>query len=282
MPLRIQRGTLAPRPARGLDILHGDNATLQQRQLIFIPDARVDVTPAAVGLEFVQIAIPLGEGSVLSAWWLPSADTESAVVLYLHGNDGNLARELHRLQVLHSFRLPILAIDYRGYGRSSGPFPSEAQVYEDAVSAWTFLVQVQRIEPRRIIIYGHSLGAAIAVELGLRRGPACAVVLDSAFTSMTDMARREYRWIPVNLFLDQHFDVLLKIGWLEAPIVLVHGRADREVPFEMSERLYAAAQPPKRLLLIEGGGHEDAMEKAVEPLQRAIGELVHGCAARCQ
>ena len=79
MPLRIQRGTLAPRPARGLDILHGDNATLQQRQLIFIPDARVDVTPAAVGLEFVQVAIPLGEGSVISAWWLPPADTESAV-----------------------------------------------------------------------------------------------------------------------------------------------------------------------------------------------------------
>jgi uncharacterized protein len=249
-----------------------------QRQLIFIPDARVDVTPAAVGLEFVQVAIPLGEGSAITGWWLPSADTESAVVLYLHGNDGNISRELHRLQLLRGLGLPILEIDYRGYGRSSGPFPSEARVYEDAVSAWTFLVHVQGIEPRRIIIYGHSLGAAIAVELELRRGPACAVVLDSAFTSMTDMARREYPWIPVNLLLHQHFDVLLKIGRLKTPIVLVHGRADLEVPFEMSERLYAAAQAPKRLLLIDGGGHEDAMEKAVEPLQRAIGELAHGCA----
>ena len=248
-----------------------------QRQLIFIPDARVDVTPSAVGLQFVQVTIPLGEGSAITAWWLPSADT-SAVVLYLHGNDGNIGRELHRLQLLHGLGLPILAIDYRGYGQSSGPFPSEAQVYEDAVSAWTFLVHVQGIEPRRIIIYGHSLGAAIAVELELRRGPACAVVLDSAFTSMTDMARREYRWIPVNVLLHQHFDVLLKIGRLKAPIVLVHGRADREVPFEMSERLYAAAQAPKRLLLIDGAGHEDAMEKAFEPLQRAIGELAHGCA----
>jgi hypothetical protein len=249
-----------------------------QRQLIFIPEARVDLTPADVGLQFVEVPIPVGEGSAIAAWWLPSADAQSPVLLYLHGNDGNLARELHRLRVLHGYGLPILAIDYRGYGRSSGPFPSEAQVYDDALSAWSFLVHVQRIDPRRVVIHGHSLGAAIAVDLALRRGPACGVVLESAFTSMADMARLQYPWVPVDLILDQHFDVLHKIDRLGVPIVLVHGSADREVPFVMSERLYAAAHTPKRLVLVNGAGHEDAMEKAGEPLQRAIAELAHSCA----
>lgn len=249
-----------------------------QRQLIFIPEARIDLTPADVGLQFVEVAIPVAEGSTIAGWWLPSTDTPSAAVLYLHGNDGNLARELHRLQALHQYGLPILAIDYRGYGRSSGPFPSEAQVYNDAAAAWSFLVDVERIEPRAIVIYGHSLGAAIAAELALRRGPPCAVVLESAFTSVADVARREYPWIPVDLLLEQRFDVLQRIVRLDVPIVLVHGSADREIPVEMSERLYAATRAPKRLIRVEGAGHEDAMERAGQPLQQEMAKLAHGCA----
>jgi pimeloyl-ACP methyl ester carboxylesterase len=120
-----------------------------QRHLIFVPDAVVDRTPEDVGLAFDDVAIPLPDGSAIAAWWLPRGfvDPKSLVVLYLHGNDGNLARELGRLQALHAYGLPVLSIDYRGYGRSSGPFPSEAQVYDDAVSAWSYLVNVRRINP---------------------------------------------------------------------------------------------------------------------------------------
>lgn len=250
-----------------------------QRQLIFIPEASVDRTPADVGLEFLEVTIPVTKGSAIAAWWLPPhpADTKSTVMLYLHGNDGNLARELRRLQVLHGYGFPILAIDYRGYGRSTGPLPSEAQVYDDAVSAWTYLVHVRRIDPRRVVIYGHSLGAAVAAELALRRAPACGVVLDSAFTSMADIARLEYPWVPVDLLLDQSFDVLHKVRRLEVPIVLVHGSADREVPFVMSERLYDAAHADKRLVLVDGAGHDDALVKGGEPLQRAIAGLERSC-----
>jgi pimeloyl-ACP methyl ester carboxylesterase len=254
-----------------------------QRRLIFMPEALVDRTPADVGLEFVDIWIPAADGSTIAAWWLPqrsATGTKATAVLYLHGNDGNLARELHRLQALHGLGLPILAIDYRGYGRSGGPFPSEAQVYDDAVAAWSHLVRAKRIEPEKVIVYGHSLGAAVAVELALRRGPACGVVLESAFTSMADLARAEYPWIPVDLLLNQRFDVLRNIDRVQAPVLLVHGSADREVRPRMSERLYDAAHAPKRLLLVAGAGHEDAMPKGGEPMQRAVAELAGTCTLR--
>jgi pimeloyl-ACP methyl ester carboxylesterase len=251
-----------------------------QRQLIFVPNALVDRTPADVGLEFVDLDIAVAAGSWMAAWWLPSrsADSDSAVLLYLHGNDGNLAGEVQRLQALKRYELPILAIDYRGYGRSTGSFPSEAQVYDDAVAAWDRLVRVQGIAPRRIVIYGHSLGAAVALELALRRGPACGIVLESPFTSMADMARLEYPWIPGDLLLNQKFDVLRKIERLEPPVVLVHGTADRVVPFAMGARLYGAAHAPKRLVAVEGAGHEDAMPNGGEPLRRAIEALARQCA----
>ena len=250
-----------------------------QRQLIFVPEAAVDRTPADVGLQFVEIQVPVTEHSFIATWWLPHASTaaEHSTVLYLHGNDGNLARELGRLRLLHGYGFAVFAIDYRGFGRSSGPFPSEAQVYDDAVAAWNYLVDVQKIEPGRIVIYGHSLGAAVAAELALRRGAACAAVLESSFTSISDMAHLEYPWVPVDLLLDQHFDVLGNIARVKVPLVLVHGSADRRVPSVMSERLHAVAHAPKRVVLVDGGSHDDAVEKGVEAVRRAIAEVAPGC-----
>jgi len=220
----------------------------QQRALIFNPEAAVTHTPDEAGIAFRELAIPvLGDG-VLDAWWLPatSASPNAATVLYLRGNDGNLGREVARLAALHRQGLPILAVDYRGFGRSSGPAPSEARVYEDATEAWDYLVGEKGIAPRHLILYGHSLGAAVAVELALRRPTACAVVLESAFTSMADMARREYPLIPADWLLNQRFDTASKVARLELPIVLVHGVADEIVPVSMSRQLYGSARTIER------------------------------------
>ena len=254
----------------------------EQRQLIFLPQAVVPRTPADVGVEFREANIPVGERGAINAWWLPADSdlTAPAVLLYLRGNDGNLGQEVDRLRALHRHGLPILAIDYRGYGRSSGPPPSESQVYEDAMAAWDHLVRTQGIDPGRIVIYGHSLGGAVATELALRRGPACGVVLEAVFTSMSEMGQLEYPWIPVKWLLHERFDTLIKIGHLDLPMVFVHGTADDEVPHAMTERLYRAARGDKQLVLVKGAGHEEAMPAGGEPLIKAITNLGRACGRR--
>jgi fermentation-respiration switch protein FrsA (DUF1100 family) len=256
---------------------------VEQRSLIFLPDAVVRRTPADLGLAFREVSIPMQGGNAVSAWWLP-AEPESApttaVLLYLHGNDGNLGREADRLRSLHEYGFPVLAIDYRGYGRSGGPKPSESQVYEDATAAWDYLVGTRGVDPRRIVIYGHSLGGAVAVELALRRGPACGVVLEATFTSMSDMGRLAYPWLPVDRLLRERFDTLRKVSRLALPLLFVHGTADAEIPSAMSEKLYGAARGDKWLVLVPGAGHEEALPAGGVPLLEAVTRLGRMCGAR--
>ena len=250
-----------------------------QREIIFLPEPTALHPPAEIGTTYQSVRIPVGTAGFLAAWWLPSALPEAApaAVLYLHGNEGNLAREVDRLQALRRLELPILAIDYRGYGQSSGPPPSEAQLYEDAAAAWNYLTHVRGLEPTHLVIYGHSLGGAVAAELALRQPKACAIVLESTFTSMADMGRLRYPMFPIDWLLNQRFDTMQRVARLRQPIVLVHGTRDDIVPVGMGERLLAVAREPKRLLLVHSAGHEDALQNAGQPLHETIKQLVRQC-----
>jgi uncharacterized protein len=250
---------------------------LQQRTLIYEPEAATQRTPRDVGIEFQALDIRIPGSGNIHAWWLPATGRASVGVLYLHGNDGNLGRELDRLQVLHRLGVPILAIDYRGYGSSSGPTPSESRLYEDATAAWDYLVHRMGVEAGRVVLYGHSLGGAVAAELALRRPASCAVVLDSTFTTMSEMGRREYPWIPIDWLLSERFETQSKLGRLSLPILLVHGERDGLVPVAMMKRLYRAAQEPKQQIVVTGAGHENALQAGGEELLMAITQLVHGC-----
>lgn len=251
----------------------------RQREIIFLPTPTVLHTPAHIGATYQPLSIPVGADGFVAAWWLPAtlARSAPAAVLYLHGNEANLARELDRLDALRRLGLPILAIDYRGYGESSGPAPSESRVYDDAAAAWDYMIEVIGLDPGHVVIYGHSLGGAIAAELALRRPAACALVLESAFTSMADMARLHYPMFPVDWLLNQRFDTAQRVARLRQPIVFVHGTHDDIVPVGMSERLLAAAREPKRLLLVGNAGHEDALQRAGEELHEAVKQLVQQC-----
>ena len=251
----------------------------RQREIIFLPEPTVLHAPAEIGATYQSLSIPVGAAGFVAAWWLPSALAESApaAVLYLHGNEGNLAREVDRLQALRRLGLPILAIDYRGYGQSSGPAPSEAQLYEDATAAWNYLTHVRGLKPNHIVIYGHSLGGAVAAELALRQPVACAIVLESTFTSMADMGRLRYPMFPIDWLLNQRFDTVERVARLRQPIVLLHGARDDIVPAGMAERLLGAAREPKRLLLVHSAGHEDALQNAGQQLDETIKQLVQQC-----
>jgi uncharacterized protein len=248
----------------------------KQRELIFLPTRDVTRTPADVHLKYEDVRLPVsGENpTFLNGWWLQSADADAPLVLYLHGNDRNLGANVDRIAALYRLGFSVLAVDYRGYGKSEGVFPSESRVYDDAEAAWDYIVRERSVDPPRIFIYGHSLGGAVAIELALRRPEAGGVIAESTFTSMSDMAKIDYWMFPVDWLLNQRFDALGKSRTLRTPVLFIHGMADTEVPFTMSERLFAAAPGPKRLTLVPGAGHEDCASAGGALYTRAVLEFV--------
>jgi alpha-beta hydrolase superfamily lysophospholipase len=206
----------------------------------------------------------------IHAWWWPAGQNAPAL-LYLHGARWNLTGQMFRIEQLHEFGFSVLAIDYRGFGKSDseGDVPSEASVYEDAAVAWRRLTELAP-DPTPRFIYGHSLGGAIAIDLAAhlseaaekadKKAPANGLVVESSFTTLADMAREvTWSWVPVQLLLTQTFDSIDKIGHVRMPVLIAHGADDRFVPSRFSERLYEAAPEPKKLLLVNGGTHNNSM-----------------------
>jgi fermentation-respiration switch protein FrsA (DUF1100 family) len=193
----------------------------------------------------------------LNAWYLPSPGSEKAL-LWFHGNAENIGHGLGQAVFYSRLGVNVLAVDYRGYGRSEGS-PDEAGVYRDADAAYDYLIQVRHIQPKNIVIYGHSLGGAVAIDLASRR-ECGGLIVQSSFTSIRDMARRTFR-IPLFEYIPKsRFNSLAKIPRVRAAILIVHGTRDETVPFSMGQRLFAAAPEPKFFLPIEGAGHNDVVE----------------------
>jgi alpha-beta hydrolase superfamily lysophospholipase len=205
------------------------------------------------------------------AWWLPADRADAPAVLYLHGIRWSLGSNLFRLARWHRLGFGVLAIDYRGFGRSDGDLPSEAQIYADARAAWT---ELRRREPRPDLrfVYGHSLGAAVAIELGATVDDAAGIIAEAGFTSLPDVVAENYA--PLGLLISQKFDALSRAPALRAPALFMHGTADRFVPPVMSERLYAAAPEPKRLHMIEGANHGNWNGAGLEEYRRVVLEFV--------
>jgi len=250
-----------------------------QRNKIFKPIPQLQTTPERLGLKFEEVHIPSGSGSNhgnLFAWWLPAESNDAPNILYLHGNQNNIAaaNELDRAARLHAMGYNLLLVDYRGYGKSTGGKPSEDKVYQDAEAAWSYLIQQRVKDPKRTFIFGHSLGGAIAIELATRHPEAAGIIAESSFTTMVEMGEREYPYLPAEQLLNQRFDSLSKVGKLKIPLLLIHGTWDRLIPYQMSQRLFASAPQPKFLKLIEGGEHEN--DAIIAPLEyrAAVSEFI--------
>lgn len=250
---------------------------------MFVPRRELDVTPAALGLPYQTVRLPvpaqgLTPAGELHGWWLP-ADGAEFTLLYLHGNAGNISSHLSFASRFQQAGLSVLLIDYRGYGLSSGPFPSEARIYEDAQTAWRYLVETRGILPEQIVIFGHSIGGAIAIDLAHQTPDAAGLIVENTFTSMLAMALRQGygRWVPVDWLLNQRFDSLSKVPQLQLPVLFIHGLADLTVPPEMSQQLYAATPPPKDLWLVPGADHNTVAEIAggsyEQQLQRFLSQI---------
>lgn len=246
---------------------------VQQSTFLFFPATAITETPANYQVKYEEVTIPIADDR-LYGWWLP-ASGESALI-YLHGNGANIGANSEHGSRLRKMGFSVLLMDYRGYGKSTGGFPTEQSVYADAEAMWQYLVQQRKIKPQNIFIYGHSLGGAVAIELALRHPEARALIVESSFTSTTEMAQRESwtQFFPVPLLLTQKFDSLTKVPQLQMPVLFIHGTADEVVPATMSEALYRAAPPAKSLFLVAGANHEN--DALTDPIgyRRAIQGLI--------
>jgi pimeloyl-ACP methyl ester carboxylesterase len=250
---------------------------LKQREWIFRPQRDLHSTPADYGLrhEDVWIAIPsAAETERVHGWWIPGPKAQAPTLLFLHGARWSLSNNLFRIQRLHRMGFSVLAIDYRGFGKSDGTLPSEAWACADAQAAWNHL-RLLEPDPRRRFLYGHSLGGAVAIDLAARNADVAGVIVESSFTSIREMAAAMgYGALAIGPLLTQNFDSLGKVGKVASPILFVHGTGDRYVPHSMSEQLFAAAREPKRLLLVPNGGHSNVSAFAFDQYQTAVRELV--------
>ena len=228
-------------------------------------------------------------GQNLHAWWWPAARKDAPAILYLHGVRWNLTGQAFRIEQLRAMGYSVLAIDYRGFGQSKGDLPSEASVYEDARAAWQRFTEMQPDAGKRLI-YGHSLGGAVAVDLAAELAaqaskdkvpvPVRGLVIESTFTSLGDAVAAvadnnlPVTWLPVRWLLSQKFDSIDKIADIGMPLLVVHGQADAFMPSRFSQQLFNAANEPKRLLLVPGGTHNNSMSLGGSQYRQAIDGLI--------
>ena len=234
----------------------------------------------------LRFAVPVAQGSgtkqQLALWWLPHADPQAPTLLYLHGTFRNLYQNLSKIEALREAGFAIVAVDYRGWGDSTAIVPTEATIDADVQQAWAELQRRQPLPGRRVI-FGHSMGGAVAVTLasGLRGGVDYgALVLESTFTRMPDVAAEAGFWGRVAAGLTTlQFNSLAKIGRVDAPILMLHGDADRTVPIALGRRLRDAARPGVRWVEVPGGTHSQLHAQAPELYRRAFDNLLKPLAA---
>ena len=236
-----------------------------ERELVFRP-ITADWAGYSPGiLDAEEVWIPVGTATDrLNGWWLASPGAKYTLV-YFHGAWVNLTGSIYRLRGFRDAGFNVLAVDYRGFGRSTARLPSEASVYEDAEAAWVWLDA--RVPDRgRRILYGHSLGGPIAAEVALRAAGAAALVLESSFTSLPEVTA-------LGPLLTLRMDLVAKLERLDLPVLVVHGSNDTVVPPEMARRLFAAARGPKRLVMVEGATHSGVLRRAGAEVFAAMREL---------
>lgn len=228
--------------------------------VLFHPTPGVDLHPAQVGVEGEEVFLETEDGVRIHGFWLPREGATRAI-LFLHGNAGNASHRLPNAAALVGLDAHVLLLDYRGYGRSEGR-PDEAGVYRDAAAGWAHLTGERGLDPTRIVVFGRSLGGAVAIDLVQDR-PIAGLIVESTFSSLADMASRLIP--PAAWFLGGRFDSQSKIERLRAPLLAFHGDRDEIVPYALGQKLFEAAPEPKDFTTLTGAGHNDTVEVGGPP-----------------
>jgi pimeloyl-ACP methyl ester carboxylesterase len=254
----------------------------EQRELLYRPTPGRPVSFQGLQPGDLDYAIHVpsarpGSLDRLQLWWLPNPDPRAPALLYLHGTFRNLYQNLRKVEALRQAGYAVLAVEYRGWGDSTAIVPSEASIVADADSAWAELERRQT-DPRKRVIYGHSMGSGVAVDLAShKRGGVDygGLILESSFTRLPDVAKAAGWWGALaSWFATQEFDSLAKIGRIDAPILMLHGSADHTVPIELGRRLYQAAPSGTRWIEFPGGSHSGLDRESPQAYREAVHSLI--------
>jgi uncharacterized protein len=239
-------------------------------RVLYHPTFDWRATPEDIGLPYESIYLEAADRVKISAWWVPAPSPRGAV-LFCHGNGGNISDRLDFIRMFNCLGLSTLIFDYRGYGKSEGR-PSEQGTYGDAEAAWTYLVEEGRINPGRIVVFGRSLGGAVAARVAGLHIPG-ALILESSFTSVRGAARDRFPWIWA--LLPDRYPTKRFLQKAACPVLIIHSRDDRMIPLHHGRDLFAAARTPKEFLEIRGD-HNEAFYRSKAVYEETIDTFLSG------
>ncbi len=244
-----------------------------QTKYVYYPIKNINATPKDIGLFYENLILNTSDGVKISAWYIPSdipleestKNTKNSIknntavsghvkknvtVLFFHGNGGNISYNLDFIEMFYNLGISTLIIDYRGYGKSEGK-PDELGTYLDSDAAWDYLINEKNIKPSEIVIYGRSLGGPIAARLAKNKKPA-ALILDSTFVSIKDIAEKLYPYLPVRKFLKYEYNTAFYLQSVDCPVLIIHSIEDDYIPFTHAEKLYEIAPKESKLVKVKG------------------------------
>jgi len=223
---------------------------------VFFPDSEMVAAPETFSIDYKDIFF--GQDGEPLHGWLCLNRLASSTILFCHGNAENISHRLEYIDSLLTSGFQVFIFDYQGYGKSRGR-PSEQGIYRAGLAAYDYLVNKEGIPPEQIIVFGHSLGAAVAIEVSLRRETR-ALILESAFTSIREMGKTIILFRPISFLIPRHYNNQKKIKRINVPKLIIHGDDDRIVPFSMGRKLFENAGSPKFFYTIKGAGHNDTSQ----------------------
>lgn len=238
---------------------------------IFFPQREFDQTPESIHLDYTDVFFKAQDDKVLHGWFFP-LEKKAPVLLFCHGNAGNISHRLDNIRLLLQKGLQVFIFDYRGYGRSKGK-PSEKGIFRDGFAACDYLLNEKKFSSDQIIVFGRSLGVAVAIEIAMKRNIK-SMILESGFTSVKDMARGMPPFSILAPLLPANYHNEKKIAALKIPKLIIHGVRDELVPYYMAERLFDAALDPKFIIPLKDAGHNDTYISGGEKYFRAIERFV--------
>jgi len=243
-----------------------------EKHSIFFPMKGIAATPEEVGIPYEDIYFNTSDNKRLNGWFIP-AEGARHTVMFCHGNAGNISHRMEKIVMFREIGVNTFIFDYRGYGNSKGA-PSEQGLCKDADAAYEYLTEVRGVPGEDIVLYGESIGGAVVIDLA-RKVNVGALITEEAFSSIKDMARIAYPFVPHFVF-SSRFDSVSKIKNITCPKLIIHSIDDEIVPFHLGEKLFEAAAPPKKFLKIRGGHNTaffDSEEKFKEGIRAFLQEL---------